>query len=663
MQENLNNWLLQQNDGWIGQQNSDDTNFDATKYQLGKLCPKAHDWNGTGKSLKLRSNHCCIQCQRERTNKSKMKRQETNLSTHSNVFNATAYYISNLCPDKHDWNDTGMSLYHKSDGLCSGCQVNNHNHYLGKLCPKGHNWNGTGQSLRTLSGRTCIDCSRERGRDDKANKRRKLQELRKTGVIPDRRKPALSAIRQAFEERGYRLLSQKYEDQNSKLDYICSQGHHYSTSWANFRAGNGCLYCAGSASPSYEDVKLAFEYRGFTLLAQEYKNAEHKLDFICSNGHHHSINWHSFKKGVGCAICSHTAKKLDFEVIKEAFKSRGCKLLTQEYLNTRQTLDCICSEGHEFSTTWSRFRLGSGCSTCAGIRRRKTYEEVKALFEARGYTLLTQPDKYERATDGKLDYICPQGHQHSITWGAFSMGQGCLYCSGRALNTIEYIREQFELKGYQLLTEYYENSYQKLEFICPDNHRWSMRWDHFQHRGVQCAVCAGNAKIDYQQVKDYIESSGYKLMTVESDYKNTVNKLTVLCPDGHTYKVSFKQFCHRDTRCRQCLIINNRGERHPRWNPNLTNEERVNNRMRLGEQAAWRIEVFRRDDRICQICGYKGDKINAHHLYSYNAYHSLRSDTDNGITLCEDCHIKFHKFYGYGNNTKEQFLEFINSTI
>jgi len=37
-------------------------------FHFHKLCPKAHDWNGTGKSLKLRSNHCCIQCQRQLTN-------------------------------------------------------------------------------------------------------------------------------------------------------------------------------------------------------------------------------------------------------------------------------------------------------------------------------------------------------------------------------------------------------------------------------------------------------------------------------------------------------------------------------------------------------------------------------------------------------------------
>lgn len=103
------------------------------------------------------------------------------------------------------------------------------------------------------------------------------------------------------------------------------------------------------------------------------------------------------------------------------------------------------------------------------------------------------------------------------------------------------------------------------------------------------------------------------------------------------------------------------GERHPNWNPNRTHEQRVAERKTY-KVSMWRKEVFKRDNYICKCCGYdKGGILVAHHIYSYHEYEELRTEVSNGITLCEKCHKEFHGKYGYGNNTKEQFEEFIKA--
>ena len=53
-------------------------------------------------------------------------------------------------------------------------------------------------------------------------------------------------------------------------------------------------------------------------------------------------------------------------------------------------------------------------------------------------------------------------------------------------------------------------------------------------------------------------------------------------------------------------------------------------------------------------------KIVAHHKDSYNWAIDRRTEVDNGVTLCECCHIEFHKIYGFGDNTEEQYYEFLN---
>jgi len=106
-----------------------------------------------------------------------------------------------------------------------------------------------------------------------------------------------------------------------------------------------------------------------------------------------------------------------------------------------------------------------------------------------------------------------------------------------------------------------------------------------------------------------------------------------------------------------------RGEKSPRWNNNLTDYERVVGRKTI-KDTIWREKVYEKDNYTCVVCGdNRGGNLNAHHLYSHNRYIDKRYDVNNGVTLCEACHKAFHDKYGYGDNTKEQFDEFINSVI
>ena len=105
---------------------------------------------------------------------------------------------------------------------------------------------------------------------------------------------------------------------------------------------------------------------------------------------------------------------------------------------------------------------------------------------------------------------------------------------------------------------------------------------------------------------------------------------------------------------------NIRGESHPSWNPNLTQEERELNDSRTSnrEYKLWRKSVFNRDNYTCQISGQIGGELRCHHLNGYNWDTEHRLDINNGITLSKEIHDLFHSIYGKGNNTKEQFEEF-----
>lgn len=105
------------------------------------------------------------------------------------------------------------------------------------------------------------------------------------------------------------------------------------------------------------------------------------------------------------------------------------------------------------------------------------------------------------------------------------------------------------------------------------------------------------------------------------------------------------------------------GENNPNWNGGVS----YNYEGRLSiECIDWRKKVYKKDNYTCQCCGSKNSKgnrvtINAHHIYNWSDYEELRYDVENGITLCDECHRKFHKIYGKRFNNKSQIEEFIHN--
>lgn len=113
-----------------------------------------------------------------------------------------------------------------------------------------------------------------------------------------------------------------------------------------------------------------------------------------------------------------------------------------------------------------------------------------------------------------------------------------------------------------------------------------------------------------------------------------------------------------------CLKVesdkNRSGNRNPNWNELLTDEDRSTNRNIEGYDD-WSLQVKKNHKFTCFVCGdNKGGNLVSHHLESYSSSKDKRTQIENGVCLCGNCHIKFHKIYGYKNNTKEQFLDYLN---
>ena len=67
-------------------------------------------------------------------------------------------------------------------------------------------------------------------------------------------------------------------------------------------------------------------------------------------------------------------------------------------------------------------------------------------------------------------------------------------------------------------------------------------------------------------------------------------------------------------------------------------------------QKQWADLVKERDNYTCQNCGSTEGKMVAHHIDPVINNPIESTDIDNGISLCEKCHLQVHKLEGCAYN-------------
>ena len=217
------------------------------------------------------------------------------------------------------------------------------------------------------------------------------------------------------------------------------------------------------------------------------------------------------------------SKKLTIEFIRAEFAKEGYILLTTEYTNPYQKLDYICPEGKKHNISWTCWQRGHRCS-CYSNSTKLTIEFIRAEFAKEGYILLTKVYKNNRT---KLEYICssPKKHKHSITWSAWKDGGRCPYCNGNGRPTIEFIRAEFAKEGYILLSMIYVNNKTKLDYICSRGHYHSITWNDWNSKKkYRCPFCSNHISKWEKEVKNFFGE--LKVDYISNDRTQLINPKT-----------------------------------------------------------------------------------------------------------------------------------------
>lgn len=183
-------------------------------------------------------------------------------------------------------------------------------------------------------------------------------------------------------------------------------------------------------SYSIKYVKQKFKEHGYVLYDTEYKNVYTKMKCQCKNRHIVHIAFRSIQNNHICPKCRYINNGLQYKhsysKIKEEFEKREFKLLSTNYINSKEKLEYICPKGHTGTICYNNFNTGAGCNQCKYDNKRLDYSYIKQIIEKEGYKLLSK--KYENAID-HLIVKCPKEHQYNTRFYNFQKGHRCAYCS------------------------------------------------------------------------------------------------------------------------------------------------------------------------------------------------------------------------------------------
>ena len=240
-------------------------------------------------------------------------------------------------------------------------------------------------------------------------------------------------------------------------------------------------------------------------------------------------------------------RKYTIDYVRKCFENEDYILLDTVYSGCKYKLNYICPNGHRHNITFSKWLSGQRCYYCNG-NVKLTTKYVSKMFSKEGYVLLSE---YKNAAT-KLKYCCNNGHVGFISWNSWRDGHRCSKCAGNCTKTIDEIKREFESEGYILVSDIYINSKSKLKYICPEKHVGYITYRNWVS-GHRCLECSGKKRKDICEIRTSVESEGYKLLT--DKYNNCDQKMHLICSNGHDYYVSWDNWKHSRSRCPRCKMV------------------------------------------------------------------------------------------------------------
>lgn len=325
------------------------------------------------------------------------------------------------------------------------------------------------------------------------------------------------------------------------------------------------------------------------------------------------------------------------------------------------------------------------------------YYKGKGYTDNVGSTIKVSIDDLLPTSSCKVTVKCEScGVVSTISYNKYNKRKfpdNCALCLPHARKTLEYITEEFQLRGYTLLTTHYKNAHQHLDYVCSKHPEYtqSIIYNSLQ-RGCGCRFCALERRgtlrrLTTEQIVNEVAKTPYTLVGVVcNDTKVSKSRLTLYCAvHNETFEVIYNNL-QQGNGCPQCGRDRLKGKNNifykgtTMYLSQYLRSYLADWKLRWASEANYRCILSNlsqcltdfdihhtvssktiESECLIEVFGYadRHDTYTAEMLAELIPVYKRKHDEVVGAFIAHPVHKLFHKFYGNRDgNTPAQYEEF-----
>jgi hypothetical protein len=231
------------------------------------------------------------------------------------------------------------------------------------------------------------------------------------------------------------------------------------------------------------------------------------------------------------------SRKLTYEEVRNYIESKGCKLISEEYINAQTKLEVQCKCGNIYKVNFNCFKSNNqtNCPECSN-KTQWNFNTIKHFIEVESNSGCKLLSKEYIDVDSMLKIKCICGEDFNIPFYEFKnknkrVCEKCRRINNRNKKRVDIFNDMkifFETLGYQLITKEYVDAKTKLIFKDRDGFFYFSNFNHMK-------IYKNSNKFDIsnpytiQNIKLWCKLNNKPFELLSEEYEGNRNKLKWKC--------------------------------------------------------------------------------------------------------------------------------------